>query len=188
MNIGIFGGTFNPIHKGHLNLAKEVKRILKLDKVIFVPTYLPPHKSNKGIIPAGHRLKMVRLATHSAAGLSVSDVEIRRRGKSYTIDTLKVMKRKYRLSRLFFLIGSDSLEYLDGWKDLSEVFELADFVVVNRPGCPRRALPKGALWLRIKPLDISSRIIRELIRQGRPINKFVDVLVGQYIHKHNLYQ
>lgn len=187
MKIGILGGTFNPIHKGHINLAKEVKRKLGLEKIIFVPAYIPPHKSNADIISATDRFKMVRLAIKDEEGFSASDLEIKRKGKSYSVDTLKSFKKSFKAAQLYFIIGADSLAELDKWKDIEEIFKLARFVVVNRAGFSLRRLPEGALRVNIRPQDVSSTQVRRLIRKGEPIRRYVTNSVLGYIIKKGLY-
>jgi len=111
MKIGILGGTFNPIHIGHLILAEEAREKLGLDRIIFVPTYLPPHKDNNDIAAATHRYKMIKLVIKTNRFLAVSDIEIKRDGRSYTIDTIKEFKKLYGNDELYFIIGSDLLKY-----------------------------------------------------------------------------
>src|SRR3989338_1581087 len=112
MKIGILGGTFNPVHIGHLILAEEAREKLGLDKVIFVPTFLPPHKDNSDIADASDRLMMIKLAIKKNRYFLVSDTEIKRNGRSYTIDTIKEFKEKFRADELYFIVGSDLLKYL----------------------------------------------------------------------------
>ena len=123
MKIGILGGTFNPIHIGHLILAEEAREKLALDVVIFVPTYLPPHKDDADIIAARDRMTLVKLAIKGNRHFLVSDIEIKRDGRSYTIDTIKELKMRYPKDELCFIIGSDLLNYLPEWKDLDEIIE-----------------------------------------------------------------
>ncbi len=119
MKIGVLGGTFNPVHAGHLILAEEMREKLGLDQVVFIPTCIPPHKQAKGIAPADDRMAMVKLAIKGNRSFSVSDVEIKRQGASYTIDTIRQLKKSYPRDELIFIIGSDLLKYLDDWKDIN---------------------------------------------------------------------
>ncbi len=130
--LGIFGGTFNPIHMGHLVVAEEVRERFSLDRVLFVPSYLPPHKS-VDVAPAQDRLAMVRLAIKGNPFFGLSDVEVRRGARSYTVDTLKDLADKVR-ARLYFLIGSEAFFHLHTWKEPPELFRYADFVVMRRAG------------------------------------------------------
>ncbi|MDD5501774.1 MAG: nicotinate (nicotinamide) nucleotide adenylyltransferase, partial [Candidatus Omnitrophica bacterium] len=123
MKIGVIGGTFNPVHIGHLILAEEAREKLGLDKVILIPTAMPPHKDASGIAPAEDRLKMLKLSVKGNKFFSVSDMEIRRRGRSYTIDTLRELKRRFARDEIYFIIGSDLLKYLNEWKDLGQILE-----------------------------------------------------------------
>ena len=188
MKIGILGGTFNPIHYGHLILGEQVLGQLKLDCVIYVPSFLPPHKSNKGVIAACHRLKMIQLACAHNRNFCVSDIEIKRKGKSYTVDTLRQIKRKYPGAELYFLCGSDLVSELPMWKNLDEIFKLAKFVLAKRPGFGKRLTGKPFLKIHVAQVDISSSLIRDLIEQRRSIRYLTPDAVVQYIEKHQLYR
>ncbi|MCM8800557.1 MAG: nicotinate-nucleotide adenylyltransferase [Candidatus Omnitrophica bacterium] len=188
MRIGILGGTFNPIHLGHLILAEEARQKLKLDKVIFVPTYLPPHKDNKEIAPAQDRLKMVKLAIKNNPYFSVSDIEIRRKGRSYTIDTLREFKRIMPSDELYFIIGSDLLNYLNEWKDLDEILKMVNFIVATRPDYPLDKLPPHITTLPIRAVDISGYQIRQAIKQKHSFRYLVPEKVFKYITKRGLYR
>ncbi len=130
--LGIFGGTFNPIHMGHLVVAEEVRERFSLDRVLFVPSYLPPHKS-VDVAPARDRLAMVRLAIKGNPFFGLSDLEVRRGTKSYTVDTLRDLADKVE-ARLYFLIGSEAFLHLHTWREPPELFKYADFVVMERAG------------------------------------------------------
>lgn len=186
--IGILGGTFNPIHYGHLILAEQVLGQLNLDRVIFIPTYLPPHKSDKEIIAASDRLKMIELAVKGNPHFSVSDIEIRRKGKSYTIDTLRAIKSSYSSAELFFICGSDLVAEIPTWKDSDELIKMARFVLAKRPGFGKRLTGKNFLKIGVAQVDISSSLIRKLIRQGRSITYLTPYVVVKYIEKHKLYK
>lgn len=187
MKIGIFGGTFNPVHLGHLILAEETREKLGLDRVIFVPTYLPPHKANGDIIAAGERLKMVRLAIKGNAAFSVSDIEIRRRGRSYTIDTVREFKKRFPRDKLFFITGSDLLNYLGAWKDLADVLKLVTFIVATRPGYALEKIPAYIRTVSIRAVDISGVEIRKCIREGKSFRYLVPDNVYAYIRKKKFY-
>jgi nicotinate-nucleotide adenylyltransferase len=188
MKIGILGGTFNPIHLGHLILAEEAREKLGLDKIIFVPAYLPPHKESLDIAPAGMRLEMVRLATKGNRNFLVSDIEIKRDGRSYTIDTIKEFKRKYPKDDLYFVIGSDLLNYLEGWKDLSEIIRIVKFIAATRPGYPLEKIPAHISTLAIRAVDISGFEIRRAIKQDKSFRYLVPDTVYRYINKNKLYK
>lgn len=188
MKIGILGGTFNPIHLGHLILAEEARERLELEKVIFVPTYLPPHKDTSSIIPASARFEMIELAIRGNAAFGVSDIEIRRQGRSYTIDTLKSLQKEYRTDELFFVIGSDLLTYLDEWKDVEQIVKMVTFIAATRPGYPLEKIPSFIQTMPIRAVDISGFEIRSRIREGTSIRYLVPDAVHQYIVERGLYR
>ncbi len=188
MKIGILGGTFNPIHIGHLILAEEVREKLELDKIIFVPVYLPPHKMNGDIASAAHRHKMIKLAIKPNKYFSVSDAEIKRNGRSYTIDTLKEFNRAYPKDELYFIIGSDLLKYLEEWKDLSEIIKMVKFIVATRPGYPLEKIPSYISTIPIRAVDISGFEIREAIKKDKSFRYLVPDAVSKYILKKRLYK
>lgn len=194
MKIGILGGTFNPIHIGHLILAEEVRERIGLDKIIFVPTNLPPHKDNSEIALANDRYKMIRLAIKNNKHFFISNVEIRRKGKSYTIDTIKKFKDIYSDSELYFITGSDLLRYLDDWKDIREVLGLVKFIVASRPGYSLQKIPSylssqtGIQTLDIRAVDVSAFEIRKAIKENKSFRYLVPEPVFNYINKKRLYR
>ena len=187
MKIGILGGTFNPIHMGHLILAEEIRQLYLLDKVFFVPTNIPPHKDNGDIVEAFHRLRMVKLAVEDNPNFAVSDMEIKRGGRSYTIDTVKTFKNLYPNDEIYFIIGSDLFKYLDEWKDLPEIIDMVKFIVVRRPGS-FDSLPSHLETVDIHTVDISGFEIRQCIKKGRSYRYFVPERVMSYIEKNKLYR
>ena len=188
MKIAILGGTFNPIHIGHLILAEEAREKLGLDKVIFVPTYLPPHKNNSDIAKPEHRYEMIKLAIQTNPYFSLSDVEIKRAGRSFTIDTIKQFKQNYPKDELYFIIGSDLLKYLDDWKDLKEVTKLVKFITVTRPGYPLNKIPAHITTLEIRAVDISGYEIRKCLKDNRSFRYLVPGVVYNYINQNKLYR
>ncbi len=188
MKIGILGGTFNPIHLGHLIMAEEVCQKVGLNKLIFVPSNLPPHKDNGDIISAYHRLKMLKLAIKGNPYFSVSYIEIRRGGRSYTIDTIKEFKRIYYKHELYFIIGSDLFRYLNEWKDLREIVAQVKFIVATRPGYPLENLPDYITTIDIRAVDISAFEIRQCIKQNRSFRYLVPQAVRNYIIRRGLYK
>lgn len=188
MHIGILGGTFNPIHLGHINLAKYAAKRLCLKKVIFVPAYIPPHKKIAFNIPPKHRLNMVRAAIKNKKNFSLSQYEIRKKGKSYTINTIKYFKKKFGPgAEIFFLIGTDSLKGIYAWKDIREAMRLAQFAVAARPGYAFKRHPAGIREIKMPGRDISSTEIRNLIRKNKSIKKLVPKAVAKYIEEKKLY-
>ena len=187
--IGILGGTFNPVHFGHLILAEEAVSKMRLNKVIFVPSYIPPHKKVESDISALDRLAMTRLAIADNPNFEVSSIEIDAKKRSYSIDTLKAFKKLYGDdAKLFFLTGSDSLKDLFSWKDINDIFKVSKFVVANRPGYPIENVPKEVETVVITPIEISSMDIRKRLAEGRSIRYLVPEKVREYILSHQLYK
>ena len=188
MRIGILGGTFNPIHKGHLRLAGAAKRKLKLDKVIFVPANIPPHKKDLDILPAKERYKMAGIAIKNKPSFDISDYEIKTGGTSYSIRTLEAFKKKFgKKTKLFFITGSDSLPQLKTWKDIGKFTKLAEFIVAARPGYKVAGAP-GVKIIRIPTLNISSTIIRQRIKNGLSAKKLLSKEVYSYIIRKGFYK
>jgi len=188
MKIGILGGTFNPIHIGHLILAEEAREKLGLDKIIFVPTYLPPHKDSSDIASAKERYTMIKLAIKTNKYFSVSDVEIKRDGRSYTIDTIKEFRKRYPNDELYFITGSDLLKYLDEWKDLNEIIKMVKFVVATRPGYPLEKIPGYISTVAIRAVDVSAFEIRKAIKEETSFRYLLPERVFNYINKKKLYR
>jgi len=189
MKIGILGGTFDPVHNGHIYLAKKSYAKLRLDKIIFIPSYLPPHKKGVKVTSARHRFNMLKLAIRANKKFKISDMEIRRKGRSYSVDTLRRLRKKYGAKAgLFFITGSDSLKELDKWKNLAEILRLCRFVAVERPGFKIKDLPKGFAALKINAKNISSTDIRNKIKSGKSLTNLMPGAVTRYIYKHSLYK
>lgn len=189
MRIGILGGTFNPVHIGHLILAEEAHLKLNLDKVIFVPSFIPPHKEIDPKVKPKDRLKMVQLAIADNPHFDVSKFEIESEKKSYSIDTLKEFRKKYGdKSQLYFITGSDSLKDLFSWKDINDIFKISKFIVANRPGYPVNNVPEEVETVVITPIEVSSEDIRKRIKEGRSIRYLVPEKVHKYIEEHKLYR
>ncbi len=199
--IGILGGTFNPIHMGHLIMAEEVCQHLHLSKVLFIPTYIPPHKYVNDLAEAHHRNQMVKAAISGKSKFEVSDLEIMREGWSYTIDTVQEILDHYgKDSEVFLIIGADSLNELELWKNIKRLSQLCHFVIVNRPGFKTEAsarlveiigndniLDMERLRIEIDPVGISSTDIRKRIKDSVDLNNLVPECVKTYIKKHGLY-
>jgi nicotinate-nucleotide adenylyltransferase len=190
--IGVMGGTFDPIHNGHLVAASEVATMFGLDEVVFVPTGQPWQKSEHDVSPAEDRYLMTVIATASNPMFSVSRVDIDRPGATYTIDTLHDLRREYgATSAMFFITGADALAQIIGWHRSDELFELAHFVGVTRPGhhLSDPGFPDGAVSLvEIPALAISSTDCRRRVAVGSPVWYLVPDGVVQYINKRRLYQ
>jgi len=188
MKIGILGGTFNPVHIGHLILAEEVREKLGLDKIIFIPTALPPHKDNVDIAPALDRLEMLKLAIRGNKFFGFSDIEIKRRGRSYTIDTLRELKNKFTHDELYFIIGSDLLKYLNEWKDLNEINKMVKFIAATRPGYPLEQIPAYIQKLAIRAVDVSGFEVRQCVKENKSFRYLVPDRVFDYLNKRKLYK
>ncbi len=188
MKIGILGGTFNPVHIGHLILAEEAREKIGLDRIIFVPTFLPPHKNGSEIASATNRFEMIKTAIRANKAFMVSDLEIRRQGRSYTIDTLRELKKKYPHDELYFISGSDLLKYLEAWKDLTEILKMVKFVVATRPGYPLEKIPHYISTVSIRAVDVSAFEIREAIKEKKSFRYLVPESVFNYITKRKLYR
>jgi len=200
--IGIFGGSFNPIHLAHLLLAEEACEVLDLEQLIFVPARLPPHKTRAALAGARERLRMVRLGVAGNPRFRVSDIELRRMGPSYTIDTVLTLRQRFgRKAELFFLIGSDTIAELPTWKEIGRLATLCTFVPLSRPGVrvPRlsdlasalgREAARGILrrTIRMPQLDISASDIRNRAATGRSIRYLVPQAVEAYIRRKGLYE
>ena len=187
MKIGIIGGTFNPIHIGHLILAQDSQITLGLDKVVFIPVNLPALKESVELISAHLRLKMVKIAIKGNPRFAVSSVEIDRGGKSYTIDTLRYFKKRHPNDELYFIVGSDASMSLNKWKDFQEIIEIAHFVVAKRSGFSVDNLPEGVKAIDISQIEVSSSQVRERIKESLPIYYLVPNKVRRYILKKGLY-
>lgn len=189
MKIGILGGTFNPIHNGHLVLADEVRQKLALEKILFIPVYDPVHKEAKDLIPAAERFKMVKMAIRDNPRFEALDIEIKRRGKSYTIDTLRVLKGQYpEVKKFFFIVGSDAVGYLDNWKDIDEVMKLAKFIIASRPNYPLKNLPENILPIAVESIEVSGFRLRQRIRNNESVRYYLPKEVDSYIQKKGFYK
>ncbi len=185
------GGTFDPIHHGHLVAASEAAADLDLDEVVFVPTGRPAFKLHPDVTPAEHRYLMTVIATASNPRFTVSRVDIDRPGLTYTVDTLRDLRRERPDADLFFITGADALAQILTWKDVEELWEMAHFVAVTRPGhtLSVEGLPSHAVSvLEVPALAISSTDCRERAEAGEPVWYLVPDGVVQYIAKHRLYR
>jgi len=211
--IGVLGGTFNPVHLGHLRAAEEVREGQALDEMLLVPAAVPPHKDATGIAPAHHRLRMLELAIAGRPGLRAARLELDRPGPSYSIDTLRALRGEIGDRRLVFAVGWDAFREIGTWKEHTAIFATCDVVVVTRPPGPMRLtiedIPVAAkeafcydpssesfrhasghvLSLqRITALDISAAAIRAHVAAGRSIGFLVPAAVETYIEAHRLYR
>jgi nicotinate-nucleotide adenylyltransferase len=201
---GLMGGSFDPIHVGHLSIAQQVMNTLKLEEVVLIPAATPPHKQDGREQASGaDRLAMCRMAVHNMHGLSVSSIEVDRGGISYTIDTANLVRNAYGpQAEIYFVIGSDTLADLPHWKQISEVLKLTNFAIAERREVPVQMelwkqlekdfgadtvarLRKGVV--EIERVDVSSTQVRQLLKAGKPLNGLLRRDVEEYIRKHKLY-
>jgi nicotinate-nucleotide adenylyltransferase len=190
MRLGVMGGTFDPIHHGHLVAASEVQTRFGLDEVVFVPTGQPWQKDSREVSPPEHRYLMTIVATASNPRFTVSRVDIDRPGPTFTIDTLRDLKTQRPDDELFFITGADALAQILSWKDADELFELAHFVGVTRPGyvLSESGLPADRVSLQEVPaMAISSTDCRARVERSEPVWYLVPDGVVQYINKYRLY-
>ncbi|WP_423817594.1 nicotinate-nucleotide adenylyltransferase [Rothia nasimurium] len=189
--LGVMGGTFDPIHHGHLVAASEAAAIMGLDEVVFVPTGNPWQKANQKVTDPEHRLLMTVIATAPNPTFTVSRVDVDRDGPTYTIDTLRDLKAQRPNAELFFITGADAMSQITTWKDADKMWDLATFVAVTRPGheleVPEEAAGRVHV-LEIPAMAISSTAVRDRARNELPVWYLVPDGVVQYIKKYNLYR
>jgi nicotinate-nucleotide adenylyltransferase len=198
--IGIMGGTFNPIHKGHLALARAAQNEFALDSVIFIPSGNPPHKPKGEVIDKEDRFRLVKLAIREIEDFTASRLELDRPGYSYAVDTFNALKRKYgKTAKLFYIMGLDSINEILEWKKPLELFKLCEFIVGTRPGTRLRTFRR---LLKFPPLekevdkihlmelkeDISASDIRERFNTGRSVGHLVPKVVENYIKRKGLFR
>ncbi len=213
--VGLLGGTFDPIHVGHLRGAEEIRETLQLEEIIFIPAYTPPHKTQSYVSPVDDRLRMLELATRDNDYFTVSDIEIRRGGTSYSIDTLKEFSQLNPAAEPYFIIGNELLDGISSWKDYKELLSITNFAVVQRPGYEDRVqteLPlafrddfryvdstdsvttyqhrsqKVLTFVKIQGMQVSSTLIRTYVNQGRTVRYLVTEDVETYIAQNELYR
>ena len=184
--VGIFGGTFNPVHTGHLVMADQVGTQLGLEKVYFMPDATPPHVDHKGTIDAKYRVEMLAAAIKDNPLFGLELAEIERGGVSYTYDTMVGLKKKHPDVDYYFIIGADMVNYLPTWHRIDDLVKLVHFVGVKRPGyAPESKYP--VVWVDAPKLDITSTAIRKRVQHGQSIRYLVPKAVAAYIEKERLY-
>jgi nicotinate-nucleotide adenylyltransferase len=213
MITGLYGGTFNPIHFGHLRAAEEIYERFGMKEVVFIPSANPPHKDSRDAINPNHRLKMVGLGITGNDHFSVSDLEYHRQGKSYSIDTVRELRRLRPDETLAFILGLDAFLEIHTWHKYEEIFGECDFIVTTRPGAARvscqQAIPEAVArvlkrkgpareWIHpsghrvvfteVTDMAISATTIRTLVREGKSVRYLLPIRVNEYIQDHGLYK
>lgn len=214
MRVGLFGGTFNPVHWGHLKTADEIRKIFDLTRVIFIPTNISPHKEPEEVVPAHHRLKMLDLVVEDNPYFFTSDVELKRHDRSYSIETITYFTQTLGKDLdLFFILGMDAFLEINTWKNYQELFSLCNFIVMTRPGYEVKGIHNGIpsqlmndftympdekrfihrsrlsiYFKEVTPIDISSCSIRALMKNNLSINTMLPEKVKHYIEEHKFYR
>ncbi len=188
LRIGVFGGTFDPIHIGHLVAASEVHSVLALDRMLLVPADVQPFKSAEEVTPAVHRLAMARLAVADDPRLEISDVDVVRGAPTFAVDTLTDIAAEYPGADIHFVAGVDALQRLDEWKESERLRTLATFVGVTRPGYSLPPGAPGATLVEVPALPVSSTDVRARVKSGQPVRYLVPGAVADYIQEHKLYR
>ena len=191
VRLGVFGGTFDPPHVGHVAIARELQESGALDEILWIPARFPPHKPVNPLTSAERRIEMVRAATHGVALQSVSDIELLREGPSYTVDTLRALRSERPEATPVLIMGADQFVELAGWHEAEEVVRLADVCVLPRGGVElTSALPRlNVVWsaAHVPPVDVSSSGVRKRVREGRPYRHLVPEGVAEIIERESLY-
>jgi nicotinate-nucleotide adenylyltransferase len=190
--LGVFGGSFDPIHLGHVLAAGDIRRRLRLDRVLFIPACRPPHKRGP-LTPYRHRLEMTRLAIAGEPGLELCTIEENRPGPSYTVDTLGELRSQYRGASLYLLVGTDQYRAVSSWHRPDLLTRLARIVVMSRPGVERPAPfprhdPRRVLFRAVIPVEISAAAVRARLAKDRSVRYMLPVRVTEYVQRHHLYR
>jgi nicotinate-nucleotide adenylyltransferase len=197
MKLGILGGTFDPPHNGHLQIAAAAQAALELEQIVFMPARQPPHKLDDAVSPLETRVALLELALLERPAFVISLLEAHRQGPSYTVDTLRALRAELGGdAEIFFIMGEDSLQDFSTWHQPEEIVKLCKLAVLQRPGYDVnldelertvRGVKKNTVMIRAPEVDISSREIRERVARGQAIREFVPPLVADYIESHHLY-
>lgn len=184
--VGLYGGTFNPVHNAHLLVAEQVGRALALERVDFLPDLIPPHVDHKGALDADDRVAMLKLAIQDNPFFGLELGEVERGGVSYTYDTIKALKKRHPDTDYYFIIGGDMVDYLPTWHRIVDLVKMVNFVAVRRPGAKNEA-QYPVIWVDVPAVAFSSTDIRRRIRMGQSIKYMVPAAVEEYIKEHHLY-
>jgi nicotinate-nucleotide adenylyltransferase len=188
MHIGICGGTFDPFHRGHLEPVLHARGEMRWDRVLYIPAWKQPFKSDRETASGYHRFAMAVLATQSYDWMLVDDVELQRGGTSYSVDTLAALHERHRGATFDWIIGEDNVAQLSQWRESERLFAMARFVVLARGTGMSACPPSNVVYARTPLVSVSSTEIRQCVREGKPIDAFVDPLVARYIHQYGLYK
>lgn len=183
MKIGLFGGSFNPVHNGHLFLAEWVRVEFNLDKIIFIPSFKSPLKERYNVLDI-HRVNMIKLAIKNNANFHINTLEIERKNNSYTIDTINILKEKYKSEELYFILGSDSLNSFHLWKDYKEILKKVKIICVKRM---EQLFEYDILYSNMPYYSISSTLIRDRIKKGLSVRYMLKNSIIDYIEENGLY-
>ena len=188
-SIAVFGGSFDPVHNGHVMIARSALAELELDRLIVMPAAQSPFKPDQTLAPAAARMEMLRAAFSGEPEIEISSWELDRGGASYSIETLRALAAEHPEAQLFYLIGADHVATLPQWREAAALAAAATFVVVPRPGAPEEAFPKpfSGRYLQGKPMAISASEIRERLRAGRSVANFVPPPVAQLLNSMQIY-
>jgi nicotinate-nucleotide adenylyltransferase len=189
MKLGLYGGSFDPVHLGHLLVAQAAVEELGLDRLFFIPAVQSPFKPEKPPAPAAVRLQLLRLALTGKTNCEIDELEIQRGGVSYTVDTLREYARRFPTAEIFYLIGADNASKLNEWREPAELAELAEFVAVPRPGGPMAVFPPPFRGRTLAgfPFNVSSSQIRARIKAGLPVENLMPSFVAEAIRNARLY-
>ncbi len=199
MKTGVLGGTFNPVHLGHVRMSRKIMEAKGFDRMIFIPSNIPPHKQEEKIPSPAKRIKMLKLALEDEKDFIIDGYEVRKKGISYSIDTIRYLKKKYEDDELYWIIGADMLFQIEKWHDFKNVLREMSFIAVKREGYDKRDIEAYAAELRgkygadisfceMEPIDISSTDIRGKVKRGEEIKKLVHKKVERYIIDNKLYK
>ncbi len=196
MKIGVFGGAFNPVHNGHLHLMNCFFNELKLDKLILIPTSVPPHKDQSGLLSGTHRINMLKLAVDNKLGIEISDIEFKRSGKSYTYDTLSQLKKEYPEDEFYLIVGSDQYLHFNSWYRYEDILTSVTLVTAAREENEYKILNdfknknsflKNSMISTFGVVKVSSSQVRQMIADGRDVSHLIPSRVYNYIKENELY-
>ncbi|EFV73532.1 nicotinate-nucleotide adenylyltransferase [Bacillus sp. BT1B_CT2] len=185
--IGIFGGTFDPPHNGHLLMANEVLYKLDLDEIWFMPNQIPPHKQKNSFSLSMHRVEMLKLAISGKEQFKLETIELEREGPSYTFDTVRLLKDRYPDHEFYFIIGADMVEYLPKWSNIDKLVNMIQFVGVKRPGFQIET-PYPLVFVDVPIFEVSSSLLRDRIKNRQPTDYLIPDEVKVYVKENRLYE